>query len=149
MAQGRTLAGGWELLFPRYTTDQLFALVSDIESYPGFVPGCIATRILARRGDKWQVDNVFGFGPIRSRFCSRAVVQAPHRLDISSTDGPWERFSLSWRLDPMGEQGCRLACRFDVEFRLSALAGLASLGMPSMERRIISAFEARAGLLYG
>lgn len=148
MRQAGALAGGWELLFPRYTPAQLYELVADIESYPRFVPGCVATRVIARAATEWRVDNLFGFGPVRSRFSSLTRADAPHRLEVRSSDGPWKSFHLVWQLDPAAA-GCRLGCSFAVEFISPALATLAAFGMPEMERRIIAAFEKRAEALYG
>jgi coenzyme Q-binding protein COQ10 len=143
------LSGGWERDFPQYRPAQLFALVADIERYPRFVPGCVATRILARDGPLWTVDNVFGFGPLRSRFTTLAEIEAPHFLRITSSDGPWRQFALTWRLDPQGADGCRLGCAFAVTFRSRPLAALARLGQGEMDQRIIAAFEKRAKSLYG
>lgn len=145
---GGPLVGGWELAFPLYTPAQLFVLASDIESYPFFVPGCVATRIIERRDNSWRVDNVFAFGPVRHRFISIAEVNAPEGLDITSTDGPWKSFSLEWRFTPLAE-GCLLTCRFSAEFRSGVVATIASLGQHGAERRIMSAFERRAKALYG
>jgi coenzyme Q-binding protein COQ10 len=142
------LDGGWEQDFPRYSPAQLFALVSDIESYPGFVPGCVATRILERGETVWLVDNVFGFGPFRRRFTTRAELDAPNGLLITSSDDPWRSFRLSWRLEPLTE-GCRLICSFALGFRSATIGALAPLVMAEMDRRIIAAFEKRAAALYG
>ncbi len=123
-------------------------LASDIESYPFFVPGCVATRIIERRDNIWRVDNVFAFGPVRHRFISHAELNPPDGLEIASTDGPWTNFRLCWQFRPQ-ETGCLLACRFTAEFRSGVVATIASLGQHSAEKRIMSAFERRAKALYG
>lgn len=139
----------WRMRFPAYPAEQLFALVSDIESYPQFVPGCVATRILERRANgTWLVDNVFGAGPLRWRFRSTASFDAPQRLEIVSQDGPWRRFAMLWSFTPDAE-GCRVDVELDVAFRSSLLAALARTALPRAEPRIIRAFEERAERLCG
>lgn len=139
----------WRLEFPAFPAERLFALVADIESYPQFMPGCVATRILERRDDgSWLVDNVFGFGPLRSRFLSSARFREPEWLEIVSEDGPWRRFVLHWRFTPDGA-GCHVDTEVAVEFRSPLLATLARSGLPVAEPRIIRAFEQRAQRLYG
>lgn len=133
----------WRLRFPHFTVAQLFALVSDIESYPQFVPGCVATRILERGADTWRVDNVFGAGPLRWHFRSTAHLDPPHRLEIVSQDGPWRRFAMNWRFTPENE-GCRIDVDLTVGFRSPLLAALARTALPRTEPRIIRAFEERA-----
>ncbi|WP_247878298.1 type II toxin-antitoxin system RatA family toxin [Azospirillum sp. TSO22-1] len=138
----------WRMDFPAFTAEQLFAMVADIEGYPAFMPGCVAARVLERRADgSWLVDNVFGFGPLRSRFRSTARFAAPEWLEIVSQDGPWRRFALRWSFTPEGA-GCRVDAEVTVEFRSALLAALARTGLPAAEPRIVRAFEERARRLY-
>lgn len=138
----------WEREFPRYTPEQLFALVSDVESYPTFMPGCLNARIVEKKERVWRVENVFGFGPLQSRFISIAELDPPRRLDISSCDGPWRDFHMSWQLQPSGT-GCRVSCTSCSEFRSPLMAALAKFSESDIEERIIAAFEARARVLFG
>ena len=142
------LTGGWKRSFPMFSPAQLFALVSDIESYPQFVPGCVKTRILAKGDNHWRVDNVFRFGPIRSRFITLADFHPPGRVEIASSDGPWTSFLLVWGFEPAGA-GCLVSCRYAVNFRSRLLATLASFGLAKAERQVAAAFEKRAWALYG
>lgn len=142
------LTGGWSRFFPDYTPEQLFDLVSNVESYPRFLPGCTAARIKEQNGDLWIVDNVFAIGPMRSRFESQARAKRPNLLSISSSDGPWKEFNLTWELEAEGD-GCRVTCKFSVSFASKAIAAAARLGLKEMDRRIISGFEKQAAKLYG
>ena len=139
--------GGWRRTFPRLTAAQLFALVSDIESYPEFVPGCLQARIVERGETVWKVENVFGFGPVRSRFMSRAELDPPHRLDITSREEPWRDFRMNWRFED-STAGCRLSCALALVFRSPLLARLARMASGEMERGVVSAFERRAKIVY-
>jgi coenzyme Q-binding protein COQ10 len=138
----------WEREFPHFTPEQLFALVSDVESYPAFMPGCLNAHIVGRKERIWRVENVFGFGPLQTRFISIAELDPPHRLDISSHDGPWRDFHMSWQLQPSGT-GCRVSCTSCLEFRSPMMAALAKFSEDEMENGIIAAFEARAKALFG
>lgn len=139
----------WRMAFPAFSAGQLFTLVSDIESYPAFMPGCIATRIVERHPDgSWLVDNVFGVGPVRSHFRSTARFAAPEWLEIVSDDGPWRHFRLRWTFTPDGA-GCTVDAEASVTFRSSLLAALARGGLPAAGPRIARAFEHRARHLYG
>ena len=140
-------AGGWRRTFPRLTSVQLCALVSDIESYPACVPGSLQARIVERGETVWKVENVFGFGPVRSRFMSRAERDPPHRLDITSREEPWRDFRMNWRFEDVGG-GCRLSCALALVFRSPLLARLAHMASGEMERGVVSAFERRARLVY-
>ena len=138
------LEGGWERVFPTYNPGQLFALVSNIEDYPRFVPGCVATRILRKTSDDiWTVENIFGFGPVRTRFISRATLYKGEGLEIVSKDGPWKDFYLTWNFSPQ-EGGAYATCRYFVEFKSPILSKMARVCLPEIERATISGFETRA-----
>ena len=77
--------------------EELFAVAADIEAYPEFIPGCVATRIRDRQDNIWLVDNVFRWGPVPMRFRTRATLRAPHAIDIRSIDSLLIDLSLSWR----------------------------------------------------
>lgn len=140
--------GEWTMEFPGRTPEQMFTLAADIESYPRFVPWCIATRILARHPDHWQCDNIFGLGPARLRFHTRAEFEPPHAIHITSADGPFRAFHLFWRFVPQGE-GVRVDAGFEARFAWDIVGLLARVSLAEVERRIIAAFHRRAVQLYG
>ena len=149
MAQGGVEAGrdgvrgDWRMDFPNHVPEQLFALAADIESYPRFVPWCIATRILSRHDDHWRCDNVFGAGPVRLRFHTRAEFAPPDAIHITSSDGPFRAFRLYWRVTPM-DGGTRVDAGFEARFRSDIVGLLARVSLAEVERRIIAAFRRRA-----
>jgi coenzyme Q-binding protein COQ10 len=134
--------------YPRYSPEQLFGLASDIESYPSFVPGCRAARIVERDGDRLRVENVFGFGPLRQLFETRAELKPPGELAIVSRDGPWRHFSMNWRFLP-DRAGCRLSCDVALDFESHMLNLVASVAAVEVERKVLAAFEHRAAVLFG
>jgi coenzyme Q-binding protein COQ10 len=135
-------------VYPQFRPQDLYALASDIESYPAYVPLCRRTRIIARRDRELTVENVFGLGPIGEKFVSEARLDPPHNLIICSRDGLWRRFLLNWRFDPAGK-GCRLSFDLTFEFASAFLNRLAPFAAPEFERRVLRAFERRAESLFG
>lgn len=135
--------------FPLYTAEQLFALAVDVESYPAFIPWCRRARILKRDGDVLDVDNHFGAGPVDAGFRTRAVAEAPHRLEITSSDAPFRSFRLVWSFLPRTEGGCRVAAEYRMELRSGLLQALARVALPEAERKVVRRFRDRARVLYG
>jgi coenzyme Q-binding protein COQ10 len=145
---GSALKRSFSRVYPQFRAQDLFALVADIESYPFFVPGCQKTRVVSRRENCWLVENVFGFGPLRHNFVSRAILNPPNDLSIASEDGVWRRFLLHWRFEPAGT-GCLLTYEMTIEFSSDFLNAGASFAAAGMEQRIMAAFERRAEKLFG
>ncbi len=132
----------WERYFPGSDPVTVFSIVADVESYPQFVPGCVTARILERGTKQWTVDNLFGFGPARTRFRSIAELDPPAALTISSRDGPWREFRVQWRFHPENE-GCRLSCYAVLDFRSPLMAVMAGVAAGEIERWIVAAFDTR------
>jgi len=142
-------AGGFSADFPRYDRARMFDLAADIESYPQFIPWCRHTRILARSEAGWDVDNLFGLGPIEVRFRSRAVPVAPERLEITASGAPFHRFRLLWTFAALPAGGTRVEAEYAIDFRSPALQLAARLGGREIERRVLHSFQAQARRRYG
>lgn len=143
------LTGGFTADYPRWSCEQLFALASDIESYPHFIPWCKSARILRDQGGLRDVVNHFGAGPVDMCFTSRALAEPPHRLSITAADGPFRRFRLDWSFTPLPQGGCRVRADYAMEFRSPWLQGLARLTVHEVERRVVHRFRDRARAVYG
>lgn len=129
-----------------YTSEPLFDLAADVESYPELLPWWIEAHVTRRETDRYWTDQTIAFGPLRARFSSMTVLCRPERIDVTSRDPPFRLFDLSWTFEPERERATRvnLTARFDLR---SAL--LEQLVAPILQRivaQIIAAFEARAAL---
>lgn len=131
-----------------YMPEQLFDLAADVECYPDFLPWWIAARVLKREGNIYFSDQVVGFGVFRERFGSKTVLQRPNRIDVTSTDGVFRNFALTWRFDPLPGNGCRVALLVDLELRSNLVQDMFHRVILRSVGSIMSAFEARAHQLY-
>jgi coenzyme Q-binding protein COQ10 len=133
----------WRRRLRDCSVETAFAVASDIESYPEFLPGVIEARIVAKRGDRWVVDQCFGLGPLRSRFRTFATPEPPNALTIVSHEGPWREFRLHWRFRPAGPDALA-ECEYDATFRSPLLGALAGAAIDAAEATVMGAFERRA-----
>ena len=126
----------------------MFDLAADIEQYPDFLRGWITARVRRRESNICYVDQVVGIGPLRVRFSSKAVLLRPVRIDDTSSDPPFRRFSLSWLVEAGPSAGCRVSIVADLQLHSSFLQQAVDLVLPDRVSDIIEAFEARAYRLY-
>ncbi|HEX3953175.1 MAG TPA: type II toxin-antitoxin system RatA family toxin [Stellaceae bacterium] len=131
-----------------YTPEQLFALVADVERYPEFLPWCVGARVRERRPDFIAADLIIGFRMFRERFTSQVRLDAPHRIDVTYTDGPFRYLNNHWIFERIPE-GCRLDFFVDFEFKSRILQKVIEVLFGEAVRRMVGAFEARAAQLYG
>lgn len=133
-----------------YTPDQLFDLVADIERYPEFLPWCIGARVRSRRDNLIVADLVIGFKGIRERFTSRVTLNREEmRIDVAYHEGPFKYLNNHWIFNETPSGACEIDFFVDFEFRSRLLQKIIGLLFNEAVRRMVAAFEERAGELYG
>jgi coenzyme Q-binding protein COQ10 len=131
-----------------FSCEQVFDVIADIERYPEFLSGWISARIQKRESTICYVDQVFGLGPLRLQFTSKAIFYRPERIEVSSTEAPFRHFSLSWRVVAVPPAGCRVTVAADVELQSRMGQQVVNQILPAAVDDIVTAFEARARRLY-
>lgn len=132
-------AGG---LLP-FACESVFDMAADIERYPEFMPGWIAAKILRREGNVCVAHQVLGLGPLHVEFDSRAVLERPWRIDVTSVDALFRRYALSWRIVSQ-PPGCRVQVAADIELVSWPLQRALQAMLPGAVAGIVQAFDARA-----
>ena len=143
-----------------YPPDRLYALVADIESYPEFLPWCIAARNRKRvpredgPGEILWSDLVVGLRMIRERFTSKVTLGPPDetgraRIDVEYVDGPLKYLKNNWEFLPDGKGGCEIDFYVDFEFKNRLFQRIVGALFHEAVTRMVGAFEARAHVLYG
>ena len=132
-----------------FTPEQLYELVADIESYPTFLPWCLAARIRKREDNNVLLaDLVIGFKMIRERYTSRVTLTPSQQIDVAYVDGPLKHLVNRWRFTPH-PGGCLIDFHVEFEFRSRVLQSLIGALFHEAFRRMVGAFETRARALYG
>jgi len=131
-----------------HSPQNLFALVADIESYPEFLPWCVASRIRERRENVTVADLVIGFHMFREQFTSRVTLYEPYKIDVEYTHGPLRYLNNHWKFIAEGD-GCIVDFYVDFEFRSRMLQKLIGVVFNEALSRMVRAFEERANALYG
>lgn len=132
-----------------FSCEQVFDIAADIERYPEFLSWWMSARINRRDADVCYVSQVVGAGPIRWAFDSKAVLQRPSRIDVTSTDALFRQYALSWIVSPLPVAGCRISVAAVVELRSRLLQHVLNGLLPGAVTDIVSAFDARAHAVCG
>jgi len=133
----------------KYPPAQLFDLIVDVERYPEFMPWIVDSRVRRRDDCTMNTELTVGAGPLRKRFSTIAVLDRPHRVDITSRDSMFERFQMRWILQPTTEGGTNIEYYVDFKFRSRVLQMLMTAAFASQTAATMSAFKRRAHYLYG
>ena len=90
-----------------YSSEEIFNLVSDIESYPEFLPWCIGTRILKQEKNIIYADLIVGFKLVREVYTSKVILQRPNAIDVEYEKGPFKHLINNWKIKEIGS-GCEV-----------------------------------------
>lgn len=128
----------------RLPPSRLYALITDIERYPEFVPGCSYARI-EQPGER-EVVATLGVrrGGLETRFTTRNTLEPDRAVVMRLERGPFRTLEGEWTLQPMGDVGCTVTLRLRFEFD-SRLTGM--MLTPVIEQTagsLVDAFVARA-----
>ena len=82
-----------------FSPEQMFDLVSDVESYGDFLPGWHDATIIDRDGDVVFVDQEVGMGRFHTSFVTQAIFTRPGLIEISSSDGPFLYLAVRWTFE--------------------------------------------------
>ncbi|MET0361871.1 MAG: type II toxin-antitoxin system RatA family toxin [Sphingobium sp.] len=132
-----------------YSPDQMFDLVSDVASYPQFLPWVTAVRVRLQSETELVADLIVGFKGIKESFTSKVAKSRPGHVRVDYLDGPLKYLRNVWEFRPDGHGGVLID--FDVEFAFKSrlFEMLAGQMFDKAIRKMVGAFEARAVALYG
>ena len=140
-----------------YTADQVFAIARDVARYKEFLPLVKRSIVRGAKTDEHGHEHFEGeltvaYDKLRIEevMTSRVTVD-PAALTVTarSDQGPVKHLVSEWKIVPTGENRCDI--NFTVDYTLkSKMLQMVLSGMFDMAvRKVMSAFEERARVLYG
>jgi len=135
-----------------YSADEMYALVTDVPSYPQFLPWCDHASVLERdeRGMKAEVG--ISISRIRQTFITRNEHVPGRQVNIKLVDGPFSHLEGCWSFTPVGDEqqrACRVELKLDYAFRSNTLAALVGPVFDRIAASLVDAFVKRAEQVYG
>ena len=132
-----------------YTPQEMFELVSDIESYPRFLPWCSGARIVSRGIDELRASIEFSVGGVSRSFTTRNRHQVNKMIEMHLVDGPFSRLDGFWRFDPLGDEGSKIALFLEYDFSNRVLGLVVGPVFGQIANTLVDAFQQRAVEIYG
>lgn len=140
-----------------YTADQVFAIARDVARYKEFLPLVKRSIVRGAKADAQGREHFEGeltvaYDKLRIEevMTSRVTVD-PAALTVTarSDQGPVKHLVSEWKIVPTGDNRCDI--NFTVDYTLkSKMLQMVLSGMFDMAvRKVMSAFEERARVLYG
>lgn len=137
-----------------YSSEQMFDLVADIESYPTFIPWCTKVQVTSEKNDKIKKCNVVeadmrvSFKVISETFSSRVFLDRNSReIIVTYLTGPFKYLNNKWTFKESVD-GCLVSFNVEFEFKSRIMQRLIGVVFHEAMRRIVRSFEKRAEELF-
>jgi len=132
-----------------YSASEMYALVSDIEAYPQFLPWCRSTQILSRAEDEVRATIEMVKGGVHKSFTTSNRMQKHKMIDIRLLEGPFKRLEGYWRFEPLRADASKVALDMEFEFSNQLLRVAIEPVFKQIANSLVDAFCKRAVDLYG
>jgi ribosome-associated toxin RatA of RatAB toxin-antitoxin module len=103
----------------RFTPEQMFDLVNEVEAYPRRFAWCLGASVSEHDGQHLVARLDLRFAGITQHFSTRNTLDRPHSIRMQFVDGPFDWLHGVWQFMPLGAPGPRAG---EGEIRQSAAA---------------------------
>ena len=145
-----------QLSFKRHVShspEEMLALVSDMNAYPGFVPNCthMAVRDRPPSGNavRKYATMTARLGPVSQAYTSEVTIDPEAgTIRADAIDGPFSHLKSKWQFTPDESGTC---VRFDIDFGFSnpLVRAIAEPAFAAKQDEIMDAFLAEADRRFG
>ena len=135
-----------------YSPAEMYALVTQVDKYPEFLPWCDHAQVLATDADGVTAEVGIAFSGIRQTFTTRNTHVPDQKVGMKLVKGPFSQLEGEWRFLPVGngsERACRVELTLHYGFDNVALAALVGPVFDRIAISMVEAFGARAEQVYG
>jgi len=135
-----------------YSAEAMFDLITDIESYSTFLPWCNESTILSSSGDGPEQEVIaslgLALGSLTGHFTTRNRSVRPTSIMLSLVDGPFSELHGEWKIQPLGDDGCKLELNMRFAFSSPLKDMLLGVVFEQTCNKLVDAFVTRAGEIH-
>ena len=135
-----------------YSAEEMFALVTDVNHYPQFLPWCDHASVSSNEDLTVSAEIGIAFSGIRQTFCTLNTHVEGRKVAMKLVKGPFSQLEGEWNFTPLGDEAQR-ACRVELSLTYGfSNGGLAKMVGPVFDKiasSMVDAFVKRAKQVYG
>ena len=132
-----------------YSADEMYRLVNDVNAYPEFLPGCVATNIISTSEGTMRASVKVAKAGISQTFTTENTLVEGRAIAMNLVDGPFTHLAGGWTFTPLDEQACKVS--LDLQFTFSSSLAEVAFGriFNELVGSMVKSFAARAKVVYG
>lgn len=138
-----------------YSAHEMYALVTDIPSYPQFLPWCERADVLSQDEAGVTARLQLSFAGVGQAFTTRNLHEPDRSVHMTLVDGPFSTLDGTWRFVPLAAPGradaeaCRIEFELRYEFANAALEMVISPVFDRIANTLVDSFVKRAEQVHG
>jgi len=138
-----------------YSPHEMYALVTDLNAYPAFLPWCERAEVLEQREDGVTARLHLSYLGLRQAFTTRNTHTPDESVELGLVDGPFSTLAGTWRFVPVpvadgpNAKACKIEFDLRYAFAGSTLEALISPVFDRIANTFVDSFVKRAEQVYG
>ena len=134
-----------------YSAAEMFALVTDVASYPQFLPWCDKASVIEENAAGMTAKVGLSMAGLSQSFTTRNVHVKDRKVSLELVDGPFSKLDGHWDFTPVGnnnERASKVVFSLSYDFDNVALAALVGPVFDKVAGSLVDAFVKRALQIY-
>ena len=134
-----------------YSAAEMFALVTDVASYPQFLPWCDQSVVLNKDTHGMTAKVGLSMAGLKQSFTTQNTHVADQSVHLKLVDGPFSKLDGSWQFTPVGKNGeraCKVEFALNYDFDNATLAAVVGPVFDKVAGSLVDAFVKRACSVY-
>lgn len=132
-----------------YPAREMFALVSDVDAYPEFLPWCRSSTVHERTEALMVATLELSKGGMTRRFTTRNALVPHERITMMLVEGPFHHLEGIWRFEALDDDACDVELDMCFDFNDALKRILFGPVFEDIARSLVGAFSDRARAIHG
>lgn len=126
----------------------MFQLVTDISSYPEFLPWCSKAQIISSDENQTTAKLHIAFKGVKQSFTTCNTNNRPDRIDMQLVDGPFSHMGGEWNFLELADTACKIELKLEFTFASKWLEKIVGPVFGMIGNSMVDSFHKRAKTLY-
>lgn len=132
----------------KFSANQMYSLVNDIETYPDFLPWCTDANIISSDEATLTASISISVGRIKKIFTTLNTMREGISINMILIKGPFKELNGQWIFQDNSEGGSTVSLEMQFEFKNKLLKYTFGTAFKKAINSLVDAFIERANIIY-
>lgn len=132
-----------------YSSEQMYAVINDVRSYPEFLNWCSAATVHRESSSTQVAELTIAYRKLAFSFSTENTLTQNENIQMQLVAGPFKDLSGHWALQSLGDSACKVSLQMGFTFDNPITHRLFAKVFQSVVSAQVDAFQKRAEHVYG